>query len=63
MVGVLQNPLGINLTSHDPVIDSPFVIGFSEGQSFPPPPSQRMITETGDHMITETTLDHMITEH
>ena len=61
-MGVLQNPLGINLTNHHPIKDSPFNDSFGEGELFPPPGSERMITETGIFMITETTLDHMITE-
>lgn len=61
-MGVLNNPLGINLTKHDPLIDSPFTAYESDGQSFPPPGSELMITETGIYMITETTLSHMITE-
>jgi len=61
-MGVLQNPLGINLTNHNPLKDSPFNSSFDEGETFPPPGSERMITETGIYMITESTLDYMITE-
>ncbi len=61
-MGILQNKLGINLTIHDPLIQSPFSNEFDEGESFPPPGSDRMITETGIYMITETTLSYMITE-
>jgi len=61
-MGILQNPLGINLTNHDPIKDSPFNDVFGEGEAHPPPGTSRMITETGIFMITEVTLDHMITE-
>ncbi len=61
-MGVLNNALGINLTVHDPLIDSPFTGYEFQGQSFPPPGSEFMITETGIYMITETALERMITE-
>ncbi len=61
-MGILQNPLGISLTDHEPLIDSPFNNSFNSGDSFPPPGTDRMITETGIYMITETTLSFMITE-
>lgn len=61
-MGILQNPLGINLTNHVPVKDSPFIDNFGEGETHPPPGSDRMITETGIFMITEVALDYMITE-
>lgn len=61
-MGVLQNPLGISLTNYMPVVNSPFNNSEAQGQSFPPPGSYKMITETGIQMITEITLDDMITE-
>lgn len=62
-MGVLQNPLGISITDHNPLLDSPYNNSFNSGDSFPPPGSERMITEiTGEYMITEITLDYMITE-
>ncbi len=61
-MGILQNRLGINLTNGTPLLQSPFNNTSDEGESFPPPGSERMITETGIYMITEITLDHMITE-
>lgn len=61
-MGILQNPLGINLTDHMPIKDSPFNNSSSSGGSFPPPGSERMITENGILMITESTSDFMITE-
>ena len=61
-MGILQNRLGINLTNGTPLIQSPFSNTSDEGESFPPPGSERMITETGIYMITEITLDDMITE-
>lgn len=61
-MGILQNALGINLTNFDPLIDSPFNNGRDKGESFPPPGSDYMITETGIFMITESSLDLMITE-
>lgn len=61
-MGVLQNPLGISLTDCMPIINSPFTNSDDQGQSFPPPPSEFMITETGIFMITEVALDLMITE-
>jgi hypothetical protein len=47
----------------DELIHSPFV-QFWDGEGIrpPPPPSQIMITELGDPMITESTGDYMITE-
>ena len=36
-MGILQNPLGINLTNHDPLKDSPFNNSFDEGMSPTPP--------------------------
>jgi len=61
-MGILNNPLGINLTTHMPVTNSPYNDSDDEGESFPPPGSQRMITETGIYMITQTALNDMITE-
>ena len=61
-MGVLNNALGINLTVHEPLLDSPFTGYEFHGQSFPPPGSGYMITETGIYMITETALERMITE-
>lgn len=61
-MGILQNPLGINVSHYMPVVNSPFNNSEAQGQSFPPPGSDKMITEGGDQMITETTLDDMITE-
>ena len=62
-MGVFSNPLGINLTDCMPIINSPFNCSDASGGFNPPPPgSERMITETGIYMITETTLDDMITE-
>lgn len=61
-MGILQNPLGINLTNHNPIKDSPFNDAVGEGEDHPPPGTFSMITEDGIFMITETTLDNMITE-
>jgi hypothetical protein len=61
-MGILQNVLGIAITNHNPIKDSPFYDSFGEGEPNPPPGSERMITESGIFMITEVTLDHMITE-
>ena len=61
-MSVFQNALGMNLTKNQPLIDSPFNSSYDQGESFPPPGSERMITETGIFMITETSLDLMITE-
>ena len=61
-MGILQNALGINLTNHDPVNDSPFSNSYDQGESFPPPPSEYMITELGVFMLTETGGNLMITE-
>jgi hypothetical protein len=61
-MSVFQNALGMNLTKNQPLIDSPFNSSYDQGESFPPPGSERMITETGIFMITETSLDFMITE-
>lgn len=61
-MGILQTPLGVNLTNHIPLIDSPFTNSFNDGEPFPPPGTFRMITEAGILMITEVTLNDMITE-
>lgn len=61
-MGTLNNALGMNVTNHEPLIDGPFNQSFDQGGSFPPPGSAKMITETGIQMITEVTLDDMITE-
>ena len=62
-MGVLQNPLGINLGSNMPIINSPFNNSDTGNIATPPPPgSEFMITETGDFMITQSSLDFMITE-
>ena len=61
-MGILNNALGINVTNREPLIDSPFSISFDQGESYPPPGSEHMITETGIFMITETLLERMITE-
>jgi hypothetical protein len=61
-MSVFQNALGMNLTKNQPLIDSPFNSSYDQGESFPPPGSEIMITETGIFMITETSLDLMITE-
>lgn len=61
-MSVFQNALGMNLTKNQPLIDSPFNSSYDQGESFPPPGSFNMITESGLQMITEITLDDMITE-
>ena len=62
-MGILQNPLGISLTDFMPIINSPFNNSEAEGnQSFPPAPSEFMITEGGLFMLTEDGLNLMITE-
>lgn len=61
-MGILQNALGINLTNHDPLIDSPFSNSFDQGESFPPPGSEFMITEAGLFMLDQDGVELMITE-
>lgn len=61
-MGVLQNALGINLTDHNPLIDSPYNNSFDAGESFPPPGADFMITETGLFMLDEDGIELMITE-
>jgi hypothetical protein len=61
-MSLFNQPLGINLTDHDPLIDSVFSSSFDNGESFPPPGSEFMITETGIFMITEIASNFMITE-
>lgn len=61
-MGVLQNPLGISLTDYMPIINSPFNNSDNQGQSFPPPGSEFMITEDNKLMLTEDGLNLMITE-
>ena len=61
-MGILNNALGINLTTFDPIIDGPFNEGQSKGFVIPPPPGFFMITETGAFMQTETGNNLMILE-
>ena len=61
-MGILNTKLGINLTIEDPLINSPFSEGQSQGNMVPPPPSMFMITEDGKFMLTEDGLNLMITE-
>lgn len=62
-MGILNNILGINLTTQDPLIANPFNVSQSIGYVEPPTPgSEYMITETGAFMQTETGLNLMITE-
>lgn len=46
----------------NPITDSPYVAQFDVGINNIPPASEFMITEDGIFMITESTLDFMITE-
>jgi len=61
-MGILNNALGINLTNEEPLTFSPYSSSMEEGGGVPPPPLERMITEGGIPMITESTLEFMITE-
>lgn len=61
-MGVLNNILGFNLTNEEPLTHSPFSSSYDEGSGTPPPEEFRMITETGVYMITQTSLQYMITE-
>lgn len=61
-MGTLNNRLGFNTTNQDPLTHSPFSSSFDEGGGLPPPGTERMITEAGIYMITEVTVDYMITE-
>lgn len=62
-MGVLHNPLGMNLTNQTPVKDSPFVEGFSDGSGGIVPGDNKMITEiTLDFMLTEDSSGEMILE-
>ena len=61
-MGILNNPLGINLTDEMPLISSPFTEGYSQGFNPTPPGSDFIITETGEFILTETTLNFLITE-
>ena len=61
-MGILNNALGINLTDHDPITDSPFSEGQSTGFVVPPPPGTYMITEDGKFMQTEVGNNLMIVE-
>lgn len=62
-MGVLQNPLGINLGASMPIINSPFNNSDTGNIRTPPPPESKfIISETGDFMITQSSLDFMITE-
>ncbi len=60
-MGVFNIPLGTNV-GDNLLLFSPFIQSESGNDTFPPPSSERMITETGIFMITESTLDDMITE-
>lgn len=61
-MGVLHNRLGISITRHNPLKDSPYLDSFEEGEPYIPPANEFMITEDGKLMVDETTLDLMITE-
>ncbi len=61
-MGILQNPLGINLTDHDPIKTSVFNGDYDSGGGFPPPGTEFMITETGIFMLDEDGIELMITE-
>jgi hypothetical protein len=61
-MSLFNQSLGINLTDHNPLVDSVFSSSFDNGESFVPPSSNYMITETGLFMITESSLNFMITE-
>ena len=61
-MGVFQNPLGISLTNYMPITNSQFNNSDAQGQSFPPPGSEFMITEDGNFMLTEVGANLMITE-
>lgn len=61
-MGILNRVLGINLTTEDPINNSPFSESSSESFIVPPPGSFYMISETGLFMQTETGIDLMITE-
>ncbi len=62
IMAIFSAPLGINLTNHQPLIDSPFT--GPENGSIPNigPVGFVMITEAGVFMITEISLDFMVTE-
>ena len=61
-MSIFNEPMGINLTNHQPLTDSVFSSSYDQGESFPPPGSDYMITETGLFMLTEVSLELMITE-
>lgn len=61
-MAILNHPLGINLTNHDPITDSPYSEGQATGYVVPPPPQTYMITENGNFMQTETGNNLMIVE-
>lgn len=52
-MGILQNSLGINLTDHNPLIDSPFSNSTDEGSGLPPLGQSDLITEGGSFILTE----------
>jgi hypothetical protein len=61
-MGILNNPLGMNETNHDPINDNPYNEGVSTGYIVPPPPGIYMITENGLFMQTEIGNNLMIVE-
>ena len=62
-MGILNQPLGMNLTDFDPLIDTPFNSSVTMSYVVPPPTANYMITESGDFMQTESGNNLMITEH
>lgn len=61
-MGILNRVLGINLTTEDPLLNSPFNESVNESYIVPPITTEYMITETGLFMLTETGTNLMITE-
>lgn len=61
-MGILNNVLGINLTTNDPLINNPFNLSASQGEVVPPPPGFFIITETGNFIQTETGNNLLVVE-
>ncbi len=52
-MGVFNVPLGMNLTSDDPIKVSPFVYTSYSGLTEPPGPAEDLTTESGIFITTE----------
>lgn len=55
-MGILNQALGIGI-KENPIIFSPFTMGYQEGMGFPPGNAASITTEDGTHITTESDID------